>query len=242
MKTMFVILSCLLILGCSNPTNVDTEKTSSSIDDKKTYYTVTFMNGDSVYETQTIEYGQQAPNPAVNPVYSDYEFQGWSYQNNVYWGPSKVVVLEDTVLKAAYSYTTYEITEGTFVSSHYDSERNFFDNLYYIPSINQKFTDMLESLKRFSTEIDFTEDFPREEVEHYNTYTFSTGDIEKKLDEVRNDPGTIIIKRYDLEIVVFNHEGDPLFREDLRSYDIPLAGYTWIAAEMISYHDKVTLE
>lgn len=60
-------------------TNV-TENIAINVDVRSnTIYTVTFMTGDSVYQTQQVGYGEKATRP-VDPVVEGYTFGGW-YQN-----------------------------------------------------------------------------------------------------------------------------------------------------------------
>jgi hypothetical protein len=244
MKILFAILSCSLILGCSNPTNTSTgnlSNFSNDTGDGKTYYTVTFMNGNSVYETQTIESGQKATKPAVDPTYNDYEFQGWAYQNIIPKNINQIVVERDTVFKAAYHYDTYEITEGTFVSNHgdyYFSDNTLFSTIYYNnqrPKLSDDLMeDLIKKLKYFSTEKIYVTEYYSQEIKNYNTYTYSTSNINKKINEVRNEPDSEIETIYGSYTILFNHEGNPLTQSELYDFNIPLADYTWIAVKKIN--------
>jgi hypothetical protein len=115
MKKLFAIFSCLILLGCNIPTNTEVEEPITTpevptVEQPKTY-TVTFMNGNSVYETQIVEDGKKVIWPINNPSYSeDYEF--------VYWYPESEIITSDTVFKSIYTYNLYEITEGTFISNY----------------------------------------------------------------------------------------------------------------------------
>jgi hypothetical protein len=134
MKRLFVIFSCLIILGCNIPTNISNMSNNSNgyteveqpkttpevpeVEQPKTY-TVTFMNGNSVYETQIVEAGEKVIWPINNPSYSeDYKF--------VSWYPESKIITSDKVFKAIYAYNLYEISEGTFIENPWVGGGNDF--------------------------------------------------------------------------------------------------------------------
>jgi hypothetical protein len=237
MKTISVILGCLLILGCSNPINTSTENLSDFTDNGKTYYTVTFMNGNTVYETQAVEAGQKATKPAVDPTFSGCEFVSWDWITNP--------INQDTIIKARYLYYKWEITEGTFVSDNTFKEyethpgdigwplltmRIFYlfipSNDPYYSQSNYRMEQIILALKDYSKN-------------SYNTTpvvyrALNDNDISSTLiDSVRVEPGI----EFEFSNIGKYHEDGHGIYSFLFNYneDTPLTGYKWIVIKKAGF-------
>ena len=105
-------------------------------------YTVTFMNGETTYATQTVGYGGYATAPQDNPTSEGYMFSGWALSTD----PTTIVNIADIQITAAttfvavfssiggiewYEYNApnqyglpksdaYIVTSGTSTSTHYE--------------------------------------------------------------------------------------------------------------------------
>jgi hypothetical protein len=202
------------------------------------------MNGNTVYETQTVEAGQKATKPAVDPAYSGCKFVSWDWITNT--------INQDTIIKARYSYYKWEITEGTFVSDNTFKEYKtypgndtgwslltirifyLFDKIndpYYAQS-NYRMEQIILVLKEYSKNSYNKEYF-------YNT----TPTVYRALNN-DNISSTLINPARDEPGIEFEFSNIDKYHEDgygiysfLFNYDedTPLTGYKWIVIKKAGF-------
>lgn len=69
---------------------------------KKTF-TVEFLDGSNVHESQTVEYGKSPTEPKTQPQTDGYEFKGWAYdEDGAVVGLETITITSDTKLHAVY--------------------------------------------------------------------------------------------------------------------------------------------
>jgi hypothetical protein len=252
LKNLLKVLGLVAIIatfGVSCDTGMGTSaKSDDAKSDDKTYYTVTFMNGSSVYQTQSVEEGQAITLP-VNPVYNDCEFIGWGSILDTYvesdYGlvrqeitiDSDTVVNQDITVKAKYQYNKYEVIEGTFVSNHDGSynDRSLYLNAYHFRYDSSD--SVIHIMERLSTaEVPVQPPFiGYDDEKHYETYNYYGFDTSQILEEVRGKDGVEFEYRNGNNSfgLIFNYEGPEQTGTALRDWNKPLAGYTWIVVKPV---------
>ncbi len=119
LKLSTLVLSTFLLVGCGRSSDG-----TSSKGDEKTYYTVTFMNGDQVFATKQAEANDVVERPETNPTRDGYEFTGWFTEatEGVKWVFETDIVQRDMSLYAQFEanqvdYTVNFILNGETVAS-----------------------------------------------------------------------------------------------------------------------------
>ena len=92
-----VLLVCLVLLGCT-PVEVPSGSTEAPTDRVPAEYTVTFLAGNAVIETQTVQEGQCPTAPAVQA--EGFQFQYWTDDSGAEVSPDTIPITGDTTYTA----------------------------------------------------------------------------------------------------------------------------------------------
>ncbi len=105
LKLSALLISAFMLVGCG-------ENPEPTPGPSKTYYTVTFMNGDSVYTTKQAEANDVVERPTPDPEKEGFEFLGWytAATEGTKWSFATDVVTKNMSLYAQYEADQVDYT------------------------------------------------------------------------------------------------------------------------------------